>query len=71
MIEIIFRCNLCHKTLIQNEDGDPMGYRLSFSGDGAILLKDPSEKTNSQSLICARCVRGLKYGLQHLPALRK
>lgn len=63
MIITTYKCDLC-RHIVNFPYG---GYRLSFSGDGAIGLEFLDKATKSESIICKHCVRGLRYGLSHLP----
>lgn len=60
MIVRIFKCDLCRH---QVDDG----YRLQFSGDGAISFARLSDEKASEVIVCLACVEGLKYAMSRIP----
>lgn len=63
MIIKIYKCDLCKVEVLNPYDG----YRLVFSGDGAISFVYLDDDKGKESIVCKHCVRGLRYAINHMP----
>lgn len=63
MIVRTYKCDLCKDKLSYPYGG----YRLVFSGDGAISFVFLDNDRGKEAIICKHCVRGLEYALSHIP----
>lgn len=65
MIVKTYRCDLCKREVSYPRGG----YRLTFSGDGAIgfVWLDDKNPRATETIICKSCEHGLGYAMSHVP----